>query len=133
MPFGRTRRAQVPKREPLMTKSRARTGWARELGFIAVPICAVGAASGLGQLATYPNLAPWYAGLVKPAFNPPNWIFGPVWTTLYLLMAFSVWRILRLPEKSSAFDRRWPYSLSSSRSMQLGLGCFSAQTTHCWA
>jgi benzodiazapine receptor len=53
-------------------------------------------ASGLGQIATFPNLG-WYAELSKPHFNPPNWIFGPVWTTLYVLMAYSVWRIMRLP------------------------------------
>jgi benzodiazapine receptor len=54
-------------------------------------------ASAIGQIATFPNLAPWYAGLAKPGFNPPNAIFGPVWTALYLLMAFAFWRILRLP------------------------------------
>lgn len=51
----------------------------------------------LGQLATVPNLDPWYNSLAKPAFNPPNWIIGPVWTVLYALMAFAAWRILRLP------------------------------------
>ena len=38
----------------------------------------------------------WYAQLSKPAWNPPNWIFGPVWTALYLMMAVAAWRIWRL-------------------------------------
>ena len=37
----------------------------------------------------------WYAALVKPSWNPPNWIFGPVWSTLYLLNAIAAWRVWR--------------------------------------
>lgn len=37
----------------------------------------------------------WYAALAKPAWNPPNWIFGPVWTVLYVLMAVSAWLVWR--------------------------------------
>jgi len=62
--------------------------------FAIIPIIGV---SLLGQWATYPNILNWYAGLAKPAFNPPNWVFAPVWTALYLLMAGSVWRILKVP------------------------------------
>ena len=37
----------------------------------------------------------WFAALEKPSFNPPNWLFGPVWTMLYILMAVAAWRVYR--------------------------------------
>ena len=37
----------------------------------------------------------WYSGLAKPSFNPPNWIFGPVWTVLYVMIAIAGWRVTR--------------------------------------
>lgn len=100
-----THQSQIPPVTTLPTKST----WSRDIGFGVLAIIAVAAALALGQLATYPNLAPWYQGLTKPSFNPPNWIFGPVWTALYALMAFAVWRILRLPQATVA--RRLALSL----------------------
>jgi len=43
-----------------------------------------------GSTATVPNITTWYATLVRPFWTPPNWIFMPVWTTLYVLMGASV-------------------------------------------
>lgn len=79
--------------------------WPRDTGHAALAIGAVVATSILGQIATYPNLAPWYAGLARPPFSPPNWVFAPVWTSLYVLMAFALWRVLRV--RGGSEERRW--------------------------
>ena len=105
----------------------------RDIGFGALAVIVVAAASVAGQLATYPNLAPWYAGLAKPSFNPPNCIFAPIWMTLFVLMAFSVWRILRLPRTSTrgtalalffiqlALNAAWSWMFFAARSPALGM------------
>lgn len=80
-----------------MTHPMSRHRFGRELVLALIAVVAVGTASVLGQLATYPNLVPWYANLEKPWFTPPSWVFGPVWTALYALMAFALWRVLRAP------------------------------------
>lgn len=49
----------------------------------------------------------WYAGLVKPSFNPPNWIFGPVWTVLYVLIAIAGWRIYLKDPSGMAMKLWW--------------------------
>ncbi|HEX4484691.1 MAG TPA: TspO/MBR family protein [Terriglobales bacterium] len=54
----------------------------------------VGVISGL---LTRRDVADWYAGLKKPSFNPPNWIFGPVWTALYILMGVAAWMVWSQP------------------------------------
>lgn len=52
----------------------------------------------IGGIFTAQSVTTWYSTLAKPPFNPPAWVFGPVWTTLYLLMGISlylVWQIKR--------------------------------------
>jgi len=51
------------------------------------------AAAAIGSLATTPNIPTWYAGLEKPMLNPPNYVFGPVWTLLYLLIGISLYLV----------------------------------------
>ena len=104
-----------------------------ELGYATLAIVSVVAASLVGQVATA-NLNSWLASLIKPWFAPPNWIFGPVWTVLYILMAFAVWHILRLPRgtkhRSAALaaffsqlglNALWPWMFFGANSTGLGL------------
>jgi translocator protein len=92
------------------------------------------AAALLGNAATMPNIAPWYDGLAKPPFNPPNWVFGPAWTTLYLLMGTAFYRVLRLdpetPGRGRAialfavqlvFNTSWSFAFFAAQSPALGL------------
>ena len=50
-------------------------------------------ASFIGGITTFKFKEPWYSTLVKPSFNPPDWVFGPVWTILYILMAIAIWNV----------------------------------------
>jgi tryptophan-rich sensory protein len=61
------------------------------VGFIAAALVA----GGIGSAATIANVRAWYPTLHKPAWNPPNWLFAPVWTLLYVLMGVAIWRVWR--------------------------------------
>jgi benzodiazapine receptor len=58
-----------------------------------IAVCFV--VAGIGAIATSSSVSDWYPTLRKPSWNPPPWIFGPVWTTLYLMMAAAAWLIWR--------------------------------------
>lgn len=60
-------------------------------GFIVVSFLA----AGLGSAATARGVTTWFPTVVKPSWNPPNWLFAPVWTTLYVLMSIAAWRAWR--------------------------------------
>ena len=80
---------------------------------VAVAICFT--AAGLGGFVTAPNIPNWYADLAKPAWNPPSWVFGPVWSCLYLMMAVSAWLVWR---RAGFSEAKLPLALFA---VQLGL------------
>jgi benzodiazapine receptor len=108
----------------------ARPGPFKAAVLSAAPIIA---ASFLGNAATLPNIAPWYDLLVKPPLNPPNWVFGPVWTLLYILMGVAFYRILRSPDNARrrraiwlfaaqlVFNAGWSFAFFGARNPLLGL------------
>jgi tryptophan-rich sensory protein len=115
----------------------ARLATARPLRPVArflVAILPVAAVSVLVSVATIPNIPGWYQALAKPPLNPPNGVFGPVWTILYALIAFAAWRILSrppaLPGRTGALwafavqlalNALWSWAFFGARSPLLGL------------
>ena len=109
-----------PKRGPLLDALIAAT-----------PVFLAGA---IGNIATIPNIPTWYANLARPPLNPPNQVFGPVWTLLYLLMAIALFRILRLDPSTPgrtralgafllqlALNASWSFAFFGAHSPALGL------------
>jgi benzodiazapine receptor len=84
--------------------------------FLFVGLC-LGIAA-LGAAVTATSVKTWYAALNKPSFNPPNAVFGPVWTVLYILMAIAGWRVWRVADRKTA---RGPLALFALQ-LALNLG-----------
>ncbi len=79
------------------------------IGFLAAAF----AAAALGALITAPSIHGWYATLHQPPLSPPNWLFAPVWTVLYALMAIAAWLAWRTRVSScrSGGLRMWAVQL----------------------
>src|SRR3954454_23733322 len=75
--------------------------WLVLIGFL---VLTVGSGITIGFL-TAPG--EWYAGLAKPSFNPPNWLFAPVWTVLYVLIAMVGWRTFERDRRGGPVKLWW--------------------------
>lgn len=61
----------------------------------------------LGSLLTTPSITTWYVGLTKPSFTPPNWLFAPAWTTLFILMGLAFFFVVREGRGDRYFRAAW--------------------------
>lgn len=83
----------------------------RKLGALAAFIAVSFLAAGLGSAATTSAITTWYPTIIKPSWNPPNWVFAPVWTTLFLLMSIAAWRAWRTATTAAeATKTLWLYA-----------------------
>jgi len=76
------------------TGGQAASGTRQAAGLL-VALVATFAAAGLGSVFTSRSVSDWYAALARPSWTPPGWVFGPVWTLLYVLMAVAAWLVWR--------------------------------------
>lgn len=74
----------------------------RQVVALALSVVICFSAGGVGSLFTRPAIEGWYSSLRKPSWTPPNWVFGPVWSALYLCMAIAAWLVWRCAGFSGA-------------------------------
>jgi translocator protein len=100
--------------------------WLVLFGFVALCVGAGLAAS----FATMQSVVEWYPTLQKPSWTPPNWLFGPMWTLLYILMAVAAWLVWRSGNARTALllffgqlflNIAWSFLFFGARSPVLGL------------
>ena len=84
-------------------------------------------AAAIGGFATANSLSDWYFELKKPVFNPPNWLFGPVWSILYTFMAIALWRVWSLPKNSNSYKISGTLDLKPSPIRDVALVWFFIQ------
>lgn len=94
--------------QAMRTGARPRQPWLGLAAFVGITF----AASAAGGALTVPGLGEWYAALQKPSWNPPNAVFGPVWSALYLLMAVAAWQVWREPGDTAPALRLWGVQLA---------------------
>jgi benzodiazapine receptor len=92
----------IPPPAPAISPPRPPLGLRAMLGWLVWVMAVIVAGSSVGVLFG-PDA--WFAGLAKPTWNPPSWLFAPVWTTLYALMGTSAWMVAREP-RIPAGERR---------------------------
>ncbi len=85
-----------------MSTKRTDLGTGRDLLALALLVGICLGIGGLGGAVTASSVNEWYPTLNKPSFNPPNWVFGPVWTTLYVMMGIAAWRVWRAADRDTA-------------------------------
>lgn len=104
-----------------------RNQWLVLAGFIIVTL-AVGM---LGGWAVSSSVSGWYLTINKPSWNPPSWLFGPVWTVLYIMMGIAAWLVWRTKDRIApamilyfsqlALNFAWSFLFFGARSPWLGL------------
>ena len=95
---------------PMQVPTRPALPWWLRLPAALVP---VGATSVIGGLATGSEIGGWYAGLVKPSFNPPNAAFPIAWTILDVMMVVSLWRLLGARPATGPTQGGWRLALAA--------------------
>ena len=78
-----------------MTTEKTAENWICEVGALAASVGLALLVSSLGGFVVSPAVESWYQEITRPIFSPPDWVFTPVWITLYVLMAVAAWRVWR--------------------------------------